>query len=94
MADHGIAGQMDAKTAEADAPLGMRIEGDGGQVGNEIHHAVFLLAGPHLAAEKIFLAGKTILEFVGNVENELGRVEDVHHQRQVVRCGEAHRLAG
>ena len=64
------------------------------QVGNEIDHAVFLLPRLHFAAEKIFLPGEPIGKLIGNVENKVRRIVDVHDQRQIVRRGKTHRLAG
>jgi hypothetical protein len=92
VADHRIAREVNAQTAEADAALRVRIERDGAQVGNKINRSVFLLVRIELAAEEIPLTSEAVGEFIRDVEDEIRGVVDIHNQRQVVRRGETHGL--
>src|SRR5216684_410094 len=83
---------MNAQTAETDAALRVRIERDRVEVGNKIDDPVLLLPGLELTAKEILLPGEAIDKFVGNVENEIRGIVDVHHQRQIVGRGETNRV--
>jgi hypothetical protein len=79
MADHGIAREMNAQTAIADAAFRMIIELDCVQIGNEIDNPVFMFSRLQFAAEKIFLPGKAISELMSHVKNEFRGVIQIHH---------------
>src|SRR5262249_9464655 len=74
MAHHRVAGEVNTQPAEPDATLRMIIELNRRQVGNEIDYTIFLFARLHFAAKEILLPGKTVLELMRNVEDEIRRV--------------------
>src|SRR4029077_7933456 len=79
--------EVNAQAAKTNATLRVRIHRDRAQAGDKIDHAVFLPPRLHFAAEKIFLPGEPIGKLVGNVEDKVRRIVDVHDQRQIVRGG-------
>src|SRR5262249_13702325 len=74
MAHHRVAGEVNTQPAEPDATLRMIIELNRRQVGNEIDYTIFLFARLHFAAKEILLPGKTVLELMGHVEDNIRRV--------------------
>src|SRR5262245_37602628 len=92
MADHGVAGKVNAQATKADASLRMIIELDRRQIRNEINLTVFHFSGLQFAAEEVFLSSEAVAKFVRDVENKVRRIVEVHYQGQIIGRGEANRL--
>ena len=93
MTDHRfITRAGDSKPAVIDAAPRIFGQRHGVNIRNEIDRGILELPLLDLARKIVVLTREPISEFVGRIENKLGRSKSIENNRRIARRDEAHRL--